>query len=85
MRPFFQKQSLWVYPLFGGIGGAFGYWLMGVEQSQMKVLADRRDTILAKRARREQREGVVPKTGDQEGIMATQEAPRRTRLGNLQE
>jgi len=56
MRPLFNRESLWVYPVFAGIGGSFGYWLMGVEQRQYQILADRRDTLLEKRARRKERE-----------------------------
>ncbi|PVH97545.1 hypothetical protein DM02DRAFT_616494 [Periconia macrospinosa] len=56
MRPLFNRESLWVYPVFAGIGGSFGYWLMGVEQRQYKMLADRRDALLEKRARRKARE-----------------------------
>jgi hypothetical protein len=51
MRPLFNKESLWVYPIYASIGGSFGYWLMGVEQRQFKLLSDRRDSLLAKRAR----------------------------------
>ena len=56
MRPLFNRESLWVYPIYAGIGGSFGYWLMGVEHRQFKLLADRRDTLLEKRARRKERE-----------------------------
>jgi hypothetical protein len=56
MRPLFNKESLWVYPIYAGIGGSFGYWLMGVEQRQFRLLADRRDALLEKRARRRERE-----------------------------
>lgn len=56
MRPLFNKESLWVYPVYAGIGGSFGYWLMGVEHRQFKMLADRRDQLLEKRARRKERE-----------------------------
>ncbi|KAF2646193.1 hypothetical protein P280DRAFT_485922 [Massarina eburnea CBS 473.64] len=56
MRPLFNRESLWVYPVFAGIGGSIGYWLMGVEQRQYKLLADRRDALLEKRARRKARE-----------------------------
>lgn len=55
-RPLFNKESLWVYPIFAGIGGSFGYWLTGVEQRQFRILADRRDALLEKRARRKERE-----------------------------
>jgi len=56
MRPLFNKESLWVYPVFAGIGGSFGYWLMGVEQRHFKMLAERRDALIEKRARRRERE-----------------------------
>ncbi|KAF2111533.1 hypothetical protein BDV96DRAFT_499284 [Lophiotrema nucula] len=56
MRPFFNRESLWVYPVYASIGGSFGYWLMGVEQRQFKLLSDRRDSLLEKRARRKERE-----------------------------
>jgi hypothetical protein len=56
MRPLFNRSSLWVYPIYAGIGGSFGYWLMGVEHRQYKMLADRRDALLEKRARRKERE-----------------------------
>lgn len=58
MRPFFNKESLWVYPLFAGVGGSFGYWLQGVDQRQLKILADRREILLEKRRRRAQREAL---------------------------
>jgi hypothetical protein len=45
-----------VYPIYAGIGGSFGYWLTGVENRQFKLLADRRDQLLEKRARRKERE-----------------------------
>lgn len=56
MRPILSKESLWVYPLFAGVGGSFGYWLQGVESRQLKMLAQRREAILEKRRRRDQRE-----------------------------
>ena len=55
-RPLFNKESLWVYPVFASVGGGFGYWLTGVEQRQFTLLADRRDDLLAKRARTKARE-----------------------------
>lgn len=58
MRPFFNKESLWVYPIFAGTGGAFGYWLMGVEQRQQAILGARRMSLLEKRARRAEREAA---------------------------
>lgn len=59
MRPILARESLWVYPLFAGVGGSFGYWLQGVENRQLKMLAQRREAILEKRRRRDQREGVT--------------------------
>jgi hypothetical protein len=64
MRPLFNKESLWVYPVYATIGGSFGYWLMGVEQRQFKMIADRRDALLEKRARRKEREEAA-KTADE--------------------
>ncbi|ORY17139.1 hypothetical protein BCR34DRAFT_597222 [Clohesyomyces aquaticus] len=63
MRPFFNKESLWVYPVYASIGGSFGYWLMGVEGRQYKLLSDRRDSLLEKRARRKEREEAAAREG----------------------
>ncbi|QSS60860.1 hypothetical protein I7I51_05665 [Histoplasma capsulatum] len=52
MRPLFQKQALWVYPLFATVGGSFGYWLEGVDKRQMAILAERKRSLLEKRQRR---------------------------------
>ncbi|RYP41026.1 hypothetical protein DL769_011666 [Monosporascus sp. CRB-8-3] len=56
MRPFFNRGSLWAYPVFAGAGASFGYWLQGVEERQTAVLEERKQTILEKRARRAARE-----------------------------
>lgn len=56
MRPFLHKSSLWAYPVFGAVGGSFGYWLQGVDDRQTAQLNARKETILEKRARRAQRE-----------------------------
>ena len=71
MRPLFNPQSLWVYPVYAGIGGSVGYWLMGVEQRQVAFLNERRDALLEKRRRRALREGVAveSETGEQEGLV----------------
>jgi len=58
MRPFFNKESLWVYPVFAGTGASFGYWLQGVDQRQQAILGARRQSLLEKRARRAQREAA---------------------------
>ncbi|KAK2629209.1 hypothetical protein QTJ16_000029 [Diplocarpon rosae] len=62
MRPFFNKQSLWAYPVYGGLGGSFGYWLMGVDERQQAIIGARRKSLLEKRARRAEREaaGAAP-------------------------
>jgi hypothetical protein len=56
MRPFFNKESLWVYPVYMLGGAGFGYWLQGVDDSQRAILEERKQQLLAKRARRLQRE-----------------------------
>jgi len=59
MRPFFNKESLWAYPLFGGVGASFGWWLQGVDNRQQTILGARRMAILKKRERRAQREAAA--------------------------
>lgn len=59
MRPFFNKESLWVWPVFAGSGASFGYWLQGVDDRQQKILNQRKQRLLDKRARREEREAIV--------------------------
>jgi len=56
MRPFFNRKSLWAYPLFGGVGASFGYWLQSIDEKQAKILEERKQAILEKRARRAQRQ-----------------------------
>lgn len=55
-RPLLERHSAWVYGLFGGIGGSFGYWMMGVEKSQEEGLNERKANLLAKRDRQRARE-----------------------------
>lgn len=62
MRPVFNKESLWVYPIFAAAGGSFGYWLTGVESRQTALLAERRKNLLEKRRRRAEREGTSLET-----------------------
>jgi hypothetical protein len=62
MRPFFQKGGMWVYPIYAGIGGSFGYWLQGVDQRQMEMLQQRKEMLLAKRKKRDEIE-IVGSTG----------------------
>ncbi|KMQ47805.1 hypothetical protein HL42_1570 [Trichophyton rubrum] len=74
MRPFFNKESLWVYPLFATVGGSFGYWLEGVEGRQLKMLAERKRILLEKRQRRAERDAadtVGLGQAEQEGILAS--------------
>lgn len=59
MRPFFNKESLWAYPLFAAAGGSFGYWMTGVEQRQVDILTERRSDLLEKRKRRAEREAAA--------------------------
>ncbi|KAI6089464.1 hypothetical protein F4821DRAFT_256887 [Hypoxylon rubiginosum] len=56
MRPFFNTGSLWAYPVFAGAGASFGYWLQGVDERQTAMLAERKQTILEKRARKAARD-----------------------------
>ena len=56
MRPMFSRETLWAYPIFAGVGGTFGYWLKGVEDRQVSILKERRELILEKRRRRDERE-----------------------------
>ena len=58
MRPFFQRGTLWVYPLFASIGGSFGYWLKGVEDRQVKLLQQRKEILIEKRRRRGERDAA---------------------------
>ncbi|KAM5454741.1 hypothetical protein MaudCBS49596_002038 [Microsporum audouinii] len=74
MRPFFNKESLWVYPLFATVGGSFGYWLEGVEGRQLKMLAERKQILLEKRQRRAERDAAEPvglDKAEQGGVLAS--------------
>ncbi|KAK3326515.1 NADH:ubiquinone oxidoreductase 10.4kD subunit [Apodospora peruviana] len=57
MRPIISRRTLWIYPVYGGVGASFGYWLQGVDERQTEVLAERKKAIMEKRARRAAREG----------------------------
>ena len=70
MRPFFNKESLWAWPMFAAVGGSFGYWLTGVENRQLQILADRRSALMEKRKRRAEREGASEKV-EEAGILAS--------------
>lgn len=56
MRPFFNKGSLWVYPVYAAGGASFGYWLQGVDDKQTALLEERKDKLLEKRARKAARD-----------------------------
>lgn len=75
MRPFFQRQALWAYPVFAGVGASFGYWMQGVEDNQMRILGETRDRLLEKRRRRAEREGALnlgtEAQKNEEGLFAT--------------
>ena len=58
-RPYFYKEGMWAYPFYGGIGASFGYWMLKVERNQAKILADRRERLLEKRARRAERDRSI--------------------------
>ncbi|PFH59298.1 hypothetical protein XA68_12561 [Ophiocordyceps unilateralis] len=51
MRPFLNKQSLWAYPVYALGGASFGHWLQGVDDRQTARLNERKESLLAKRAR----------------------------------
>lgn len=74
MRPLFQRGSLWVYTLFAGVGGSFGYWMKGVEDRQLKMLQQRKEILIEKRRRRAEREaadaGVEPPDQPAPGVQA---------------
>lgn len=72
MRPFFQRGNLWVYTLFAGVGGSFGYWMKGVEDRQVKMLHQRKQIIIEKRRRRAERElAEGGNGGEHTGILAS--------------
>jgi len=58
MRPFFNRGSLWAWPVFGGVGASFGYWYQGMSDRQKAILADRKRALLEKRARRGERDAA---------------------------
>lgn len=56
MRPFFERNALWVYPAYAAGGASFGYWLQGVDDRQTETLNERKAALLEKRARKAQRD-----------------------------
>lgn len=59
MRPFFNKSSLWAYPVYAMGGASFGYWLQGVDDRQSATLSGRKSILLEKRARKAEREAAA--------------------------
>jgi hypothetical protein len=58
MRPFFSRKDIWAYPVYMSVGGAFGYWVQGVDASQTSTLNKRKQILLEKRERRLEREAA---------------------------
>lgn len=56
MRPFFARPELWVYPIYGGVGASFGYWLQSLETNRMRYLGETKERLLERRKRRAERE-----------------------------
>ena len=81
MRPLFHPKSLWVYPVYAGIGGSVGYMLMGVEERQTAYLTKKRDSLMEKRKRRAERaaadadNGLVELTTANPGLREFKEEP----------
>ena len=69
MRPFFNRGSLWAYPLFAAVGGSFGYWMESVNKQQMRILKDRKESLLEKRKRRAEREAQKGLEGQVDGAV----------------
>lgn len=49
MRPFFARETIHGYPIFMAAGGAFGYFLQGINERQSNVLEERKKALLEKR------------------------------------
>jgi hypothetical protein len=62
MRPLFERRTAIGYPIFASISAAFGYYLEGVEDRQNQILADRKASLLTKRARHAECE--TPEAGE---------------------
>ena len=75
MRPFFSTQNWLVYPIYGGLGASFGYWLQGVEDKQMRYLSEARERLTERRRRRAEREGGLDAGSraqkEEEGLLAS--------------
>lgn len=85
MRPFFNRESLWAYPMYAGVGASFGYWLKGTEDRQGRILAETRDRLIEKRRRRAEREGGLnigtEAQKENEGMFASPTMVREIGLG----
>ncbi|KAI9898476.1 hypothetical protein N3K66_006836 [Trichothecium roseum] len=61
MRPFFNRGSLWAYPVYAAGGAGFGHWLQGVDDRQTAALGERKAVLLEKRARKAARDAAAEK------------------------
>lgn len=71
MRPLFNKSSLWAYPVYGVVGGSFGYWMQGLDERQTALLEARKQAILDKRARRAERAAALKSATQPAGTPST--------------
>lgn len=64
MRPLFSRRTWTGYPIFITISMIFGHYIEGVEDRQFEMLEERKQKLLAKRARQAEREargaGAMP-------------------------
>lgn len=81
MRPFFRRDCLWAYPLYAGVGASFGLWLKGVEDKQVRILAETKARLLEKRRRRAEQGALyqgTPSQKDDESLFASPNFAGRT-------
>ena len=69
MRPLFNRTSLWVYPIYAGVGASFGYWMEDIAHRQRRILAERKDKLLERRKRRAEREARKGAEGQFDGAV----------------
>lgn len=58
MLPVFAPNRLWVYTVYAGFGGTFGYWLEGAEERHNRTLLERKRKLLEKRKRKEEADAL---------------------------
>ena len=56
MRPLFSHRTWTGYPIFMAVSMTFGYYIEGVEDRQFEMMEERKQKLLAKRARQAERE-----------------------------